>query len=474
MMKAGLLMLAAATVLGAQGALEVKNVKLSQDWPWSNKVKLTYDLSGLAEGELAEVVVTATSGGKPLQMYAPGLTGDIYSLDANDSYTISIDPVKAFGKGIELVPDVRMSVTVRAATSASTNVLYKIFDIKNRSVTDVTRGALLNGEWGSVETDFGAIGPGYKTTLDDVVIWTGVTNDVAYKTTKLVVRKIPAGVFKGYKPGAAIPAENNMTWSFDYWIGVFEVTQGQRKELASHSVPDRTFTFGSSVWKRSGPMVVGDYLPEQYVQNQYLYNTGTSGERIATTDVPNTRAGFFNYMRLWFTFDGVSPYDFELPTQVQWVRAMRAGADSYYYDGIGKTGNEVTVDQLNALACNLNNGGYVTNEDGSITTNIVEVGSFRPNAYGLYDMLGNVREQCRESVLVTDNAWMAGGENVVGTIRNLSKYNSALAGGHFNSSSIAFETAQVHGTTSNQPTIGFRVCMQSMEDGIALITPKTE
>ena len=44
-MKAGLLMLAAATVLGAQGALEVKNVKLSQDWPWSNKVKLTYDLS---------------------------------------------------------------------------------------------------------------------------------------------------------------------------------------------------------------------------------------------------------------------------------------------------------------------------------------------------------------------------------------------------------------------------------------------
>ena len=47
--------------LAAYGALEVSNVKLSQDWPWSNKVKLTYDLSGLAEGELAEVVVTATS-----------------------------------------------------------------------------------------------------------------------------------------------------------------------------------------------------------------------------------------------------------------------------------------------------------------------------------------------------------------------------------------------------------------------------
>lgn len=460
--------------VAAHGALEVSNVKLRQDWPWSNKVELTYDLKGLAEGELAEVVVSATSCGEPLQFTAAGLTGDIYSLDENRSYAITIDPVKAFGKGIEFIPDVKMSVTARAATSDSTNVLYKIFDIANRTVTDVTRGALLNGEWGSVETDFGAIGPGYKTTLDDVVIWTGVTNDVAYKTSKLVVRKIPAGEFKGYKPGAAVPEEKNMTWSFDYWIGVFEVTQGQRKALDSKEVPGRTFTFGSSVWKRSGPMVVGDYLPEQYVQNQYLYNTGTSGDRIATTDVPSTRAGFFNYMRLWFTFDGVSPYDFELPTQVQWVRAMRAGADSYYYDGIGKTANDVTVEQFNVLACNSNNGGYVTNGDGSVTTNIVEVGSFRPNAYGLYDMLGNVREQCRESKLVDDSNWNTGGEDVIGTISKLSKYDSAVVGGHFNSPSIGFETVQVHGTTSSQPTIGFRVCMQSMADGIALITPKTE
>ena len=188
----------ALSSLAAYGALEVSNVKLSQDWPWSNKVKLTYDLSGLAEGELAEVVVTATSCGELLEMYAPGLTGDIYSLDANDSYTISIDPVKAFGKGIEYIPDVKMSVTAREATAASTNVLYKIFDLSGNTVTDVSRGALLNGEWGAVETDFGAIGPGYKTTLEDVVIWTGVTNDIAYKTSKLVVRKIPAGAFKGY------------------------------------------------------------------------------------------------------------------------------------------------------------------------------------------------------------------------------------------------------------------------------------
>ena len=139
------------------------------------------------------------------------MIGQIYSLDANKDYEIMIDPIKAFGNGVKCIPNFKISLTAREATSASTNVLYKIFDIKERKVVDVTRGALLNGEWGSVETDFGAIGPGYTTTLEDVVIWTGVTNDVSYKTSKIVVRKIPAGAFKGYHPGGAIPEENNMT-----------------------------------------------------------------------------------------------------------------------------------------------------------------------------------------------------------------------------------------------------------------------
>ena len=463
----GLLSCAVAlAAIVSYGELAAKNVKLSQDWPWSNKVKLTFDLSGLEAGELAEVVVSATSGGKPIEMYAPGLTGDIYSLEANDSYTISIDPVEAFGKGVEFIPDVKMSVMARAATSDSTNVLYKIFDIKNRSVVDVTRGALLNGEWGSVETDFGAIGPGYTTTLDDVVIWTGVTNDVAYKTSKLVVRKIPAGAFKGYKPGAAIPAENNMTWSFDYWIGVFEVTQGQRKELSKYKTGTQEYTFGTSIYNPSGVRILGDHLPEQYVQNRYMYGSGQG--KNATTS--GGSQGFFNYMRQRFTFDGVSPYDFELPTQVQWIRAMRAGADSYYYDGIG---NVASTDRYAMLGNNSLNGGLVAHDDGSVTTNIMAVGSFRPNAYGLYDMLGNVNEFFREPAAIGDNVFVTGGKNVTGTLGGSN--NCRSIGGACIISTIGYRSAlAIHTATSGARDVGFRVCMQSMEDGIALITPKTE
>ena len=461
-MKSFLFAFFVVAALGASGALEISNVRLRQDWPWSNAVKLTYELSGLAEGDLAEAVVSMASDGRELPFQSAGLSGDIYSLSANGEKTITIDPVKAFGKGVEFLPKVKMSVTARAATAASTNVLYKIFDIKNKSVTDVTRGDLLNGKWGAVETDFGAIGPGYTTTLDDVVIWTGVTNDVAYKTTKIVLRKIPAGDFKGYAPGGEIPEKNNMTWTFDYWIGVFEVTQGQRKELSNYKNGAQNFTFGSSIYV-PGPRVIGSYLPEQYVQNRYMYGSGQG--RNATTNQTGT-AGFCNYMRQRFMVNGIAEYDFELPTQVQWMRAMRAGADSYYYDGIGKTKAEVTAEQYNALACNIVNGGSMTHDDGSVTTNIVEVGSFCPNAYGLYDMLGNVQEFVREDGALSK--WNDGGENVVTKIGGS---NNGLAyGGAFDTSTFSSASmGQVHTKDKGKLNTGFRLCMQSMADGISLL-----
>lgn len=438
-----------------------------QQWPWHDKVEIEYTLSGV-EGP-TDVTCEVYDGETKLDIPESAFSGVRYGLVRNGLYRITFDPMRAF-RGVDMprTPTFRLVAKSRTADSVLQEVLYKIFDLPARSITDVTREALLNGEWGSVETDFGAIGPGYRTSLKDVLIWTGVTNDVAYKTTKIVLRKIPAGAFKGYAPGAAIPEADNMTWTFDYWIGVFEVTQAQREALRACN-GDFKLQLNSSLWEPPGTRVIGDTLPEQYAQNYFIYG---AAKRRNATSTGTDAAGFLNYLRRWYTLDGVCPYDFELPTQVQWIRAMRAGADSYYYDGIGKTKAEVTVEQYNALACNLNNGGFVTNDDGSVTTNIVSVGSFRPNAYGLYDMLGNIRELVREDgdTMVSSAAWAAGGENVTGKISAISDYDTATAGGSFNEASFGFSTQQAHGPSSCTLNAGFRICMQADEDGIKLLS----
>jgi len=65
---------------------------------------------------------------------------------------------------------------------------------------------------------------------------------------------------------------------------------------------------------------------------------------------------------------------FRLPTEAEWEYACRAGTTGDYYGNI------------DAIAW------YVENSDGSTQA----VGQKQANAFGLYDMLGNVCEQCQD------------------------------------------------------------------------------
>jgi len=78
----------------------------------------------------------------------------------------------------------------------------------------------------------------------------------------------------------------------------------------------------------------------------------------------------------------------DYPTEAQWECACRAGTTSELY-----TGKSLTSENLNAIAWHSGNSGSTTHP----------VGEKLPNAYGLYDMIGNVYEACADYWTASSN-----------------------------------------------------------------------
>ena len=80
---------------------------------------------------------------------------------------------------------------------------------------------------------------------------------------------------------------------------------------------------------------------------------------------------------------GTSSMRFRLPTEAEWEYACRAGTTTPF-----NTGTELSTDQANF------DGRYpaADNEDGAAHEKTLPAGGYPPNAWGLYDMHGNVWE----------------------------------------------------------------------------------
>jgi formylglycine-generating enzyme required for sulfatase activity len=79
---------------------------------------------------------------------------------------------------------------------------------------------------------------------------------------------------------------------------------------------------------------------------------------------------------------------YSLPTEAQWEYACRAGTTTPYY-----TGTTLTTEQANVDGLMVYGPGAIR---GSRLSRTAKVGSYPPNAFGLYDVLGNVWEWCQD------------------------------------------------------------------------------
>jgi formylglycine-generating enzyme required for sulfatase activity len=127
---------------------------------------------------------------------------------------------------------------------------------------------------------------------------------------------------------------------------------------------------------------------------------------------------------------------FDLPTEAQWEYACRAGTTGALNDGTVNITNSNSDARLDLLGRYQYNGGRINGTtdpaQGCTTANATAaVGTYAPNAWGLYDMHGNVWEWCLDWFA---DAAMEGGDDPDGAdsgsnrvLRGGSWYNPAAA-----------------------------------------------
>ncbi|MBL7219841.1 MAG: formylglycine-generating enzyme family protein [Phycisphaerae bacterium] len=132
---------------------------------------------------------------------------------------------------------------------------------------------------------------------------------------------------------------------------------------------------------------------------------------------------------------------YTLPTEAQWEYACRAGTETPF-----SFGETISTDQANY------HGGYIygKGKKGKYREKPSPVGSFAPNAWGLYDMHGNVSEWCADR-------YDKYGNEPVSDPKGPAKGDRILRGGSWRSYPGACRSAfRLRGAGTDG--VGFRVC----------------
>ena len=289
-------------------------------------------------------------------------------------------------------------------------------DAPNLTVTNLRYTVTANmAKYMVVDLSKGKNGPFPISYYEDVPSFPGVEKgkwDDYHKTTNLVLRLIQPGTFtQAWSDSTSVDTKregyaHTATLTKPFYMAVFELTQEQCYLMTGSYGDTRGFT-GGRYQMRPTMMQYRNMRGKGYGGT---INFPATGSKVAETSV------------LYGFRQKTGSNGFDLPTETEWEYACRCGgaASGFWNDG-SDAGIPTTtkfntvmngVAALDALGRYQHNGGMIKTYDEDTQTytytaapassdeslGTAVVGSYKPNAWGLYDMHGNVVEW-------TNGAW---------------------------------------------------------------------
>ena len=391
--------------LGVALVPSVSDVTMSQ--AQDRTVTITYKLANAPAVVTLDIQTNTTDGawvsigGENISGVLSGVpTGDVWKVvegEADTVHTITWRPDRSAWVDSRVPANGARAVVTAWATNAAPD--YMVFDL---AATSSQRVSYYPGE---------AFLPGGLLTNPD------------YRTTRLVMRKIPANGAVFTMGSVAEAGRDSSLETFhsarlgnDYYMGVFEVTQTQWMSV-----------MGSNPSKFT---LQGSMRPVECVSYQ-MARTAVGSEAY-TNMVPAApvSGSFMDELRV---LSG-NTIDFDLPSEAEWEYACRAG------NGEGYWGNGDAIGTDNMQGRNLSNvedstikmnGETPPDGTGTISpANATAIaGSYGKNGFGLFDMHGNVQEWCIDMYKVDITA--LDGAPVLNAAQSDGSRRYIMRGGHW-------------------------------------------
>lgn len=388
----------------AVAAVRVTNFKSEPRFPWNGIVDIEYYLECDTPNARMSVEFQAYDKDKDELLPVTSITGD--GLDG--TWLPEGGPYKATWDSARDYPDGHSSALAMQATATVRDIAGTTY-----CVVDLTTGTHR-----------------YTDATPDL-------DDDTCRTTELWLRKIPAGSFMMGSPDDELGRSDNetlhkVTITNYFYIGVFEMTCYQydlvmgKKLTETDTRPVSGFATHSS-----------SYFSKLTGMGYWVGDENDIG-RVS-------QSSFFGKL------NELTNLTFYLPSEAQWEYACRAGTTTALNTGVNLSSAERKCPEMDMA------GKYVGN--GGSSERSVKVGSYLPNAWGLYDMHGNVSELCldaytrdlgTEEVIDPNTHQVLGGSNV-------------FRGGGNQSSARECRSASRSGGGAYTYEDGFRVVLLSRE-----------